>query len=334
MTIVEFIAGLGTDHARLERALELEDRRRPRQLVQRPSSIAAMIAVCEARLTEGCERLYELRTWAYERGEDASLPFLLDHLAWAEWWRGDFAAAGRAAEEVLELSALTGSKTHGTVPLVHRAIVRGFYGDVDAAFADVSAATALFQETGWTFGLSWAATAAGSIHLALGEMASALEALEPLIVAAEEMGIGEPVWTLFVPDAVEALTAVGQLERAEALLEAFEVQARRLNRPWALAEVSRCRALILAEHADLDGALAAAEDALARQELLELPVARGRALLTLGRVRRRRREKLLAKESPRGGPRASSTASVQRCGPHRRAVSSDGSACAGVARRR
>jgi DNA-binding CsgD family transcriptional regulator len=295
--MVEFMAGRGTARTKLERALELEDRRRPADLIMRPSSVAAMIAVYEARLSDGCERLYELRAWAFERGDEAAVPFLLDHLAWAEWWRGDLAASERAAEEALELSVQTGSKLNRTAPLVHRAIVRGLRGEIDAAFEDVALATGLFQEVGWTFGLSFAATAAGAINVARRDPAAAAEALAPLIEATEAAGVVEPVWTYFVPDAVEALTALGEADRAERLVDDFEAQARRLGRDWALAESARCRAVILLERGELGDALAAAEDAVARHDSLELPIERGRALLALGRVHRRRREKLLGKQA-------------------------------------
>jgi DNA-binding CsgD family transcriptional regulator len=295
--IVEFMSGLGTDLSKLERSLELEDRSRRAELIMRPSSIAAMIAVYEARLAEACGRLHEICSWAFEIGDDAAVPFLLDHLAWAEWWRGDFAASEEAVQQALDLAAQTGSKLNRTAPLVHRAMVHGFRGELDAAFDDIAAATTLFQETGWTFGLSWAATAAGAINVARQDLAAAEEALEPLIAATEAMGVVEPVWALFLPDAVEALAGRGQLDRAERLLDGFEEQASRLGRSWALAESARCRALILAERGELDEALDAIGDALERHEQLELPIERGRALLLLGRIRRRRREKLLAKEA-------------------------------------
>jgi len=43
----------------------------------------------------------------------------------------------------------------------------------------------------------------------------------------DEHGVPEPIRAYFLPDAIEALVALGRLERAEGLLDAFEEAARR-----------------------------------------------------------------------------------------------------------
>ncbi len=58
-----------------------------------------------------------------------------------------------------------------------------------------------------------------------------------------------------------------------------------------------CRSLLATARGDLDAGIAAAEDAVLRWRQLEMPIEFGRALLVLGRVRRRRGERRLAREA-------------------------------------
>jgi DNA-binding CsgD family transcriptional regulator len=102
---------------------------------------------------------------------------------------------------------------------------------------------------------------------------------------------------VFVPDAVEALVLRGDLPRAEALADEFERSALEHDRPWALADAARMRALLHAAVGDLDAALGSAGRALATVEPLGMPFQTARALLALGEIHRRRREKRAAAET-------------------------------------
>ena len=44
-------------------------------------------------------------------------------------------------------------------------------------------------------------------------------------------------------DSIEALIAVGEVERARLYLEQFELHAQHLDSPWAMAGAARCRGL-------------------------------------------------------------------------------------------
>src|SRR5262249_47097906 len=95
----------------------------------------------------------------------------------------------------------------------------------------------------------------------------------------------------------EALTGLGELDQAGELLARFEERAQATGRAWALATAARCQALLLAAHGDQDGALAAAEQALAHHEQVPMPFERGRTLLTQGQIRRRAKQKRAARDS-------------------------------------
>jgi DNA-binding CsgD family transcriptional regulator len=100
-----------------------------------------------------------------------------------------------------------------------------------------------------------------------------------------------------VPHALEALIALGELDRAERLLDEFERRARELGRVVALAAGARCRALLLAARGDLSGAHEAIERALAEHARTDLPFERARTLLLQGQLHRRRRQKRATRES-------------------------------------
>jgi DNA-binding CsgD family transcriptional regulator len=100
-----------------------------------------------------------------------------------------------------------------------------------------------------------------------------------------------------VPDCVEALAALEELERAEELTEHFDRQATALDRRWAQATAARCRGLVLAAGGDLTDALSALESACLGHRASTMPFELGRTLLALGIARRRARQRRAARES-------------------------------------
>ena len=99
-----------------------------------------------------------------------------------------------------------------------------------------------------------ARAALGFLELSLGDAAAAHGWLAPAVEITEGMGLREPGAFPFVPDEVEALVALGELESAERLTDRLDEQGRALDRPLALATAARCRGLIAAARGDLDGA--------------------------------------------------------------------------------
>ena len=301
----ELLAGSRSDCAALKRALELEDRTRAGQLLLRPTSLAGMIAVYEGRLSEADALLREQCNWARERGEESELPFLLFHLANIECWRADFATAARYAEEAIMLSLQSSSETMLLFGTLWRAAARLGCGDVAGARTDMKESRALIDKTGWMQGERFLRTNEAALDLSLGDAVAVERTLAPLIAAVEATGLGREfpeeadfggLYTMrFLPDAVEALIELEQVSRAAALLELFAHRAEQLKRDWAIAGVVRCRSLLAAARGNLDAGIAAAEDAVGRWRELEMPIELGRALLVLGRVRRRRGERRLAR---------------------------------------
>jgi DNA-binding CsgD family transcriptional regulator len=138
-------------------------------------------------------------------------------------------------------------------------------------------------------------SALGLLELSLGDPAAALERLEPLVRDLEEAGLREPAAMRFVPDAIEAMLAVGRLSDAERLLRRFESRSARLDRTSARAVAARCRALVLAARTDFEGALAHLEGALEQHQRAPIPFDSARTLVALGATRRRARQKASAR---------------------------------------
>jgi len=137
----------------------------------------------------------------------------------------------------------------------------------------------------------WSAAAQAMIGVSVGDYEAAWRGARELTEAVERQGIGEPVPLLFLPDALEALVALGRLDRAEPLLGRFDSRARELDSAWALATGHRCRGLLLAARGDLAGAGRALEQALAEHERVDLPFDRARSLLVKGTLERRLRRR-------------------------------------------
>jgi len=78
-------------------------------------------------------------------------------------------------------------------------------------------------------------------------------------------------------------------------LERFGERARRLGRQSALAAADRCRGLLAISAGDEDGAIEALVQALERMKSLPLPFERARALLALGSIQRRARQRRAAR---------------------------------------
>ena len=98
----------------------------------------------------------------------------------------------------------------------------------------------------------------------------------------------------YIPDAVEAMLALGHRADAEPMITALETEGRRLDRPWMLAVGARCRSMWLAAEGDVDAASAMAEQAMREHDRLPMPFERARTQLLLGQLQRRQRQKVSA----------------------------------------
>ena len=81
------------------------------------------------------------------------------------------------------------------------------------------------------------------VHRAsLDDAQAAHSHLGHLAEAATAAGLGEPSVVKFLPDEIEALAVLGEVDLAWSFTRQLEAQGKSLGRPWALATAARCRA--------------------------------------------------------------------------------------------
>ncbi len=297
MEMCRFFMARGVDDAILERALALEDPERQVPVQMRPSMTAAQLYEWTGKFERANELLFGLRERVTERGEESDLPFVLIHLAAAHFLMGAHDAAERYADEALEAAALVGSELLRGFALNIRAHVRARVGDMPRAREDSLEALAISERVGWPHGVLAARWTLGFLALSEGDPRGAADALEPVVAAVEALGLYDWATAMYIPDAIEALVGIGELERAMRLTDELAACGRRLDRAWALATSGRCRALIQAAQGDLDAALASIDSALVEHQRVAMPFEHGRSLLVRGRIQRRARQKRAAHET-------------------------------------
>jgi DNA-binding CsgD family transcriptional regulator/tetratricopeptide (TPR) repeat protein len=295
VAMADFQLGRGIDDAKIERALELEDPHRQIPVQLRPSLIAGYLALSVGQLQRCSQLLGGLRERIIESGQESDLPAVSSYLSWCACWRGAVIDAATFAGEAAESAARIRADSLRCWALGIGAVSAAYAGDVDSTKRLAEHCHALAAESGNRLAILWANWALSLLALSRDDPQAANATLESLAATFEDR-VPEPARAFFLPDQIEALIALGQLNRAERMLTTFEEAARRLDRSWALMLAGRCRALLLAARGDPEGASLAARDALARGAELEMRMEVARTFLVAGRVERRRRCKRQAAE--------------------------------------
>jgi DNA-binding CsgD family transcriptional regulator len=251
-----------------------------------------------------CDRLDEARAVlageyrnALDRGDEASLPFLLYSFSELECWAGNWDTAEEYALEGCRVAEESRQVTMRPATLYALALVRAHRGHVDQARELAGEALALCEQTGNFPVAAQALSVLGFAALSLDDYQTAASHLDRLAQAITAFGLSEPGVVRFLPDAIEALAALGQVDRARSLAQQLEARGKALGRSWAMAAGARCRAHLAAIDVDLQGARAACEQALSQFERLPMPFEIGRTLLVKGMIERRARRRSPARES-------------------------------------
>jgi DNA-binding CsgD family transcriptional regulator len=302
VSLYEFFLGHGIRRDLMERAAELEESAgaarpaQPAPLWSRGMVWASMLMWAD-QFQEARAGFEELHRRMLDSGDEGSLAFLLSNLSQLECWAGNWDLAARYAAEGERLAVLTGQGAMVSANLYAKALVEAHRGLPDTARTAAEQAIAHANASGNAAVALMSLSALGFLELSLGKPAAAHAHLGPIAQGLTAVGLGEPGVLRFLPDEVEALIELGELAQARVLVDAFEERGRALDRAWALATAARSRALLLAAEGDLAGAHAALEGALHAHERLPQPFERGRTLLVLGSVQRRRGEKRAARET-------------------------------------
>lgn len=280
-------AGLGVDEDALRRAIELEPVDEDVPIPYRASAVRAITLVVAGRLEDAEQQFSDIAERCLQRGAEHDVRAVTGLLAQVAIWRGRYDEADRHATELLERARQAGGAV--VIATGVSAAVAAYRGrDLQAREL---AHRAIELGAGQGPPTRWARAALALLDVACGEHARAVEALQPLLSLHRPAFGMELMWCWFVPDAVEALIALGRHGEAEPIIEAFESNGARLGRAWQLAVGNRCRALYSAANGDLEGALAAVERALAQHDRLAMPFEQARTRLVMGDIQRRLRRR-------------------------------------------
>jgi DNA-binding CsgD family transcriptional regulator len=235
---------------------------------------------------------HELAEWD-ERDELVGAG-LRSQLAWIELADGRWEIAAAHAARAREVSLQYGvERNQDYIPSSFIALHRG---QLELALADAGRGLELCDlQIGFHPPLLQAVP--GLVALWRGDTATAVEALADADRQAKALGWGSPDARRWTADYVEALLEVDRIEDGRRVLDAWEADAVRLDRARVLASVTRCRGLIAAAEGDVAEALSLLERAVSEHEAVGDSFGRARALLALGVLRRRARQKRPAREA-------------------------------------
>jgi DNA-binding CsgD family transcriptional regulator len=256
-----------------------------------PSKHAATVALWTDGHHAAAAALRRLLDAAFERGDEASVPDLLAHLALAEYLAGSWPAAARTATDALEAARQFGERPHQAIALAVRARVMASTGRDREARADAESALGLTGERGMVIARIHGVSALALLDLLQGRPQDTADRLRPLRERLLTAGVGEPGAIGFVADEVEALVALSRHAAAGELVNWLEARGRALDRASALAAAARGRGMLAASRGEHDAAIEAFERGVAEHDRAAMPFERGRTLLHLGAAQRRAKHK-------------------------------------------
>src|SRR4029453_6239178 len=217
-------------------------------------------------------------------GGETAVAFLLSTLSDLECWAGNLDRAADHAEAGSALAVQTGQELFRAFHLYSRALVDAYRGQIDRARSLAEEGLAIARRGGLMPAIQFNASVLAFVDLSLGDHAAVHARLGPLADLLAGVGMAEPGIVRFVPDEIEALVALGEVEQAASILEPFETRATALQRSWGLATGARCRGLDEEGRGDLPAATGALEQALEHHRKVSEPFELARTLLVAGQI--------------------------------------------------
>ncbi|MBB4984751.1 MULTISPECIES: helix-turn-helix transcriptional regulator [Streptomyces] len=294
-----------TVQARMERALGSPDaeavlaQARGLELAERPLGIrnAAQIltirhALFDDRLTDARDELNALLPLVQRRGSVEDTIELFSTLAAIESRRGACAAALSHAGQSLALTLEAGLSPGPAWYTLALAETAG--GSFARAASYARRSVQASEEEGDRVFLSRSRYALGRVQLITGDIATALETLRRVQADERAQSTVDPSMLRWHEELAEALLAQDAGDEALALLAEVRPVAERLGRSTVLLGCDRAYALCLAAEGRTDEAAELLTRTAESFGRAGLPLERGRALIALARVERRRRRRSAA----------------------------------------
>lgn len=271
-----------------ERAYRLATTLADRRLVMRAGRSMAYVLTWSGmtdRAREWLER--QLMDWR-DRDEHVRHE-LIWCLALVEVWSGRWSIASEYADQAREISVQYGlERPRDHLPLALIALHRG-----QLVIARDHSQRALSLARGQLLSAHNAVLAI--CELWSGNSAAALTSFTRAEQTADARGWDDPALRWWRAEYVEGLLQRGRIDGATRLLDDWEAAAARASRERVQAQAIRCRGLIAAARGDMPAAMQLLAVAADRHDAVGDPFGRGRALLALGVVKRRARQKRSAR---------------------------------------
>lgn len=291
---VSFMYGLGLDRRAMQTALDLEDPASGAAGAFQASAVAAVIAAWTGELHLARDQMLSVHGRFLQSGTEIDILWAANHATMIDLWLGRYGDAGATADDAVQRAEQMGGKHMLINAWAGQAAVAAYTGHEDEARTAARSAIDAARATGAAFLLGPAITILGFLEVSLGNYAAALTVLEPLLASFDPAHDTEIMVGAYLPDAVEALTALGRLDEAESLVATLERNGARHDRPWMLAVGARGRSHLLAARGEFEAAEQAAQEAICHHQRLPMPFEKARTQLLLGPLQRRRRRKQAA----------------------------------------
>jgi DNA-binding CsgD family transcriptional regulator len=237
-------------------------------------------------LEQGYERargeLLAMVSAAREAGALAAIPMPLAVAGQAAERLGDWAAARAEAAEVVDLAWETDQRMPRCLGLLLGATVDAATGHVDEARARIGQVLEITTAARIGSGVVWATAVLGFLELGLGRIPEALTPLKAVESWTLGYGMDEPTLIPWMPDLIEVLTRMNQVEDARRLTRRLTAQARASGTPAAAALAARCRGIVNPGTGEREF-----ERALELHARVPLPFERARTQLAYGAKLRR-----------------------------------------------
>lgn len=286
--VAEAVLGRGARAELLDQALALEAESGRRMLIW---PLIWFHWVDDLDATRARYRIHE-ELWR-DHGDVVGAAEIVEFLAMAEFRAGNWNHAEHALEDACATLEQFDQRGPLTASLADRSLIDVHCGKVERARATLLQILDAVEPLD-VFWRMVCRSALGAVEFCDGNYDAADRTWTQMAQEAEVVGWKDFLEDRSEPDHVEALLALGDLERARQVLEHLEWRGRTLPRLWIDATLPRARALIRAAEGDLAGAKGELEAAPA---VSELPFERARMLLVKGQIERRANQKLAAKDS-------------------------------------
>jgi DNA-binding CsgD family transcriptional regulator len=295
LATVRMFRGHGVQHELMARALALESSAGETAIENPPTHELGLQLLYTDEFDQARRLLQAEDERALEHGDVDSRLGALPLLTVLETRAGDWPLADQYASEHLELARQADNANGEPIALYGRALVDAHLGRVLTARAAAERGRALAAATGDETRRVLNEWVLGFLELSLGDPDRAHLRLGPLVGSLHAIGVGEPGLFPVLPDEIEALISLGELDQAEPLIEELDAQGQALDRAWALATAARGRGLLAAARGNPQDALAHLQRALQEHKRVTRPFELARTLRAYGMVLRRHRHKAAAK---------------------------------------